>query len=57
MSLEIELAHPTSILRFDLDFKIDGTLRRIISMSLTLPLGSSQAERTEDQWPPKLTLA
>ena len=30
MSLEIELAAPTSVLRFDLDIRIDGTLRRII---------------------------
>jgi hypothetical protein len=30
ISLEIELAAPTSVLRFDLDFRIDGTLRRII---------------------------
>ncbi|KAI9870338.1 MAG: hypothetical protein M1830_004363 [Pleopsidium flavum] len=30
MSLEIELTAPTSVLRFDLDIRIDGTLRRII---------------------------
>ncbi|MCJ1388950.1 hypothetical protein MMC18_001801 [Xylographa bjoerkii] len=29
-SLEIKLAAPTSVMRFDLDIRIDGTLRRII---------------------------
>ncbi len=57
ISLEIELAAPTNVLRFDLDFRIDGTLRRIILHVPHPPLGSSQAERTEDQWLPKLTLA
>lgn len=36
MSLEIELAAPTIVLRFDLDIRIDGTLRRIIQDMVAL---------------------